>query len=52
MTTAIKPPATAMETEKEYPDFSLPDEMTSVTLIVDGQKLHVHREILAGGALS
>ena len=36
-----------METEIEYPDFSLPDEMSSVTLIIEGQKLHVHREILA-----
>ena len=36
-----------MEGNVEYPDFTVKDEMSSVTLIVEGQKLYVHREILA-----
>ena len=31
----------------EHPDFTVPDEMSSVTLIIEGQKLYVHREVLA-----
>ena len=31
----------------EYLDFTIQDEMSSITLVVEGQKLHVHREILA-----
>jgi hypothetical protein len=33
--------------EPEYPDFTVPDEMSSVTLVLEGSKLYVHREILA-----
>ncbi len=33
--------------ETEYLDFTVPDEMSSVTLVVDGHKLYVHREVLA-----
>jgi hypothetical protein len=31
----------------EYPDFTVPDEMSSVTLVLEGHKLYVHKEILA-----
>ena len=30
-----------------HPDFSVPDELSSVTLIVEDQKLFVHKEVLA-----
>ena len=33
--------------DMELPDFTSPDEMSSVTLIIEGQKLYVHREVLA-----
>ena len=33
--------------EPEYIDFTLPDELSSLTLIVDGQHLYVHKEVLA-----
>ena len=33
--------------EDEYPDFTSPDEMSSLTLIIEEQKIYVHREILA-----
>ena len=33
--------------EMECPDFSNPDEMSSLTLVLEGQKLYVHREVLA-----
>lgn len=33
--------------DREYPDFSSPDEMCSLVLIVEGQKLFVHKEVLA-----
>lgn len=36
-----------MEGSSEYLDFTSQDEMSSLTLIVEGQKLYVHREILA-----
>lgn len=33
--------------EQEYPDFTTPDDMCSVTLLLEGQKVYVHREVLA-----
>ena len=33
--------------ELEFPDFTSPDEMSSVTLVVEGESLYVHREVLA-----
>ena len=33
--------------EMEFPDFTTPDEMSSVTLIIEGESLYVHREVLA-----
>ena len=33
--------------EQECPDFTQPDEMSSLTLIIEEQKLFVHKEILA-----
>ena len=33
--------------DEEYPDFTSPDEMSSVTLIIEEQKIFVHREVLA-----
>ena len=33
--------------EVEYPDFTTPDEMSSLTLVLEGQKIYVHREVLA-----
>lgn len=35
------------EMEIEYPDFTSPDEMSSVTLVIEDHKLFVHREVLA-----
>ena len=36
-----------MTSESEYSSFNVPDELTSLTLIVEGQKLYVHKEVLA-----
>lgn len=36
-----------MDQECEHPDFTSPDEMSSVTFIIEEHKLYVHREILA-----
>lgn len=33
--------------EVDYPDFTVQDELSSVTLIIEGHKLYVHREVLA-----
>jgi hypothetical protein len=33
--------------DTEYPDFTVQDELSSVTFIIDGHKLYVHREVLA-----
>ena len=33
--------------ELEFPDFTSPDEMSSVTLVVEGESLYVHKEVLA-----
>ena len=33
--------------EEEHPDFTSPDEMSSMTLVMEGQKLYVHKEVLA-----
>ncbi len=33
--------------DTEVPDFTTPDELSSVTLVLEGSKLYVHREILA-----
>ena len=33
--------------EEEHPDFTTPDEMSSMTLVMEGQKLYVHKEVLA-----
>lgn len=33
--------------ELEFPDFTAPDDLSSVTLIIEGEKLYVHREVLA-----
>ena len=33
--------------EPEYMCFTVPDELSSVTLIVEGQRLYVHKEVLA-----
>ena len=30
-----------------YPDFTQPDEMSSIILIIEGQKLYIYKEILA-----
>jgi len=30
-----------------YPDFTVVDEMASVTLVIEGHRLYVHREVLA-----
>ena len=38
---------TQMPMEGEYPDFTIPDEMSSVTFILEDHKLYAHREILA-----
>lgn len=35
-----------METD-QYPDFTVPDEMSSATLLIEGHKIYVHREVLA-----
>lgn len=38
----------SMEVESpEYPDFTSIDEMSSLTLVIEGSKLYVHKEILA-----
>ena len=31
----------------EFPDFTSPDDLSSVTLIIEGESLYVHREVLA-----
>ena len=36
-----------LDMEQECPNFMQPDEMSSLTLIIEGQKLYVHREVLA-----
>ena len=36
-----------MASEADYLSFSVPDELTSLTLLVEGQKLYVHKEVLA-----
>ena len=33
--------------EPEYIDFTLEDELSSLTLVVESQQLHVHKEVLA-----
>ena len=33
--------------EMDYMDFTTPDELSNVTLVIEGHKLYVHREILA-----
>lgn len=33
--------------DQEYLDFTLEDELSSLTLIVESQHLHVHKEVLA-----
>lgn len=33
--------------EVDYPDFTVQDELSSVTLIIESHKLYVHREVLA-----
>jgi len=33
--------------EVEFVDFLVEDELSSVTLLVEGQRLYVHREVLA-----
>ena len=37
----------SMEPDAPYPDFTSPDEMSSVTFIIEGNKIYAHREILA-----
>lgn len=36
-----------MASDSDYLSFNLPDELTSLTLIVEDQKLYVHKEVLA-----
>ena len=39
--------SSSMDQECEHPDFTSPDEMSSVTLVIEDHKLYVHREVLA-----
>lgn len=33
--------------DSEFPDFTHEDDLSSVTIVLEGQKLFVHREVLA-----